>query len=415
MCRGAALVVGSSSSMSDATSKRAREEEWHDYCAECKRSGGALLCCDGCPRSYHLTCAHLRSMPVGEWLCTHCSSEVGAKESVSTPPNVLVPSSPNVLVPSEGTPAASTPAAVPTSADSASEASAKVPSSTVSAGALPASSAIVSPPPSPTSDKRHALLQTSQALRTLAASELAHAQSEITKADSRLSEARGTVARLEAERAALVQRSEHLGTILNNLAAISSTVDAPPPQAPPPPLVEQPGAGGANSPAPASSAALPAAPTKALSPPNKNGGGFSFGRELSRPGRVRTVALWNPACLRHTPQASCPEQPARLRAVVAVLEELSAAHPSLLSLSSSSTEVESRHVSAVHAPEYVSMLERSQPRGWEPPMRLGAARATNGTSAANHQQTTTVSLRRGGTSNQCRISPGASTGCAGCQ
>ena len=358
--------------MSGATSKRVREEEWHDYCAECKRSGGALLCCDGCPRSYHLTCAHLRSMPVGEWFCPHCSSDVGARESASAPPNVLVPSA--------ATTAASTPATGPTSADSASEASTKVPSSsTVPAGAVPAAIAVPSPTPSPTDDRGHALLQTSQELRTLAAAELAHARSEITKADTRLSEARDTVARLEAERATLVQRSEQLGTILNNLTAISATVDATPPQALPPPLERQPVAGGANSPAPASCTAPLPAPTKAVSPPNKSGG-LTFGRELSRPGRARTVALWNPACLRHTPQASCPEQPTRLRAVVSVLEEISADHPSLLALTSSSSEVDSRYVSAVHAPEYITMLESSQPRGWEPPMRLGAARATIGTS-----------------------------------
>ena len=38
------------------------EDLWPDYCAECFM-GGKLLCCDGCPRSFHLQCCGLKKMP----------------------------------------------------------------------------------------------------------------------------------------------------------------------------------------------------------------------------------------------------------------------------------------------------------------------------------------------------------------
>ena len=46
---------------------------WPDYCAECFM-GGKLLCCDGCPRSFHLQCCGLKKMP-GEredFFCDGC-------------------------------------------------------------------------------------------------------------------------------------------------------------------------------------------------------------------------------------------------------------------------------------------------------------------------------------------------------
>ena len=37
--------------------------------------GGSLLCCDGCPASYHLRCIgeHAKSLPPGDWLCPECA------------------------------------------------------------------------------------------------------------------------------------------------------------------------------------------------------------------------------------------------------------------------------------------------------------------------------------------------------
>ncbi|XP_048401216.2 tripartite motif-containing protein 66 isoform X3 [Stegostoma tigrinum] len=48
-----------------------------DYCAVCL-NGGELLCCDRCPKVFHLGChvPSLLSFPTGEWLCTLCRNVV---------------------------------------------------------------------------------------------------------------------------------------------------------------------------------------------------------------------------------------------------------------------------------------------------------------------------------------------------
>ena len=169
--------------------------------------------------------------------------------------------------------------------------------------------------------------------------ELEHVRSELEKVETRLTDARGTVESIEAERTALLERSERLTNMLHHLSALSS------------------GAG-------------EAAPVPAMASSSS-----FFGRELRRPGQTRTLALWHAACLRHMPHPSCIEQPMRLRSVVGVLEELAAAHPSLLALISSTTkEVAAKYVAPlVHKLEYIKMLESSTPRSWEPPTRLVSA------------------------------------------
>uniref|UniRef100_A0A8C5RX48 Tripartite motif containing 24 n=1 Tax=Laticauda laticaudata TaxID=8630 RepID=A0A8C5RX48_LATLA len=44
-----------------------------DWCAVCQ-NGGELLCCDKCPKVFHLSChvPTLRNFPSGEWICTFC-------------------------------------------------------------------------------------------------------------------------------------------------------------------------------------------------------------------------------------------------------------------------------------------------------------------------------------------------------
>ncbi|KAL1771405.1 autoimmune regulator isoform X2 [Sigmodon hispidus] len=44
-----------------------------DECAVC-HDGGELICCDGCPRAFHLTCLSppLREIPSGPWRCSCC-------------------------------------------------------------------------------------------------------------------------------------------------------------------------------------------------------------------------------------------------------------------------------------------------------------------------------------------------------
>ncbi|NXH14728.1 TRI66 protein, partial [Bucco capensis] len=51
--------------------------ENEDFCAVCL-NGGELLCCDRCPKVFHLSChvPALLSFPVGEWVCTLCRDPV---------------------------------------------------------------------------------------------------------------------------------------------------------------------------------------------------------------------------------------------------------------------------------------------------------------------------------------------------
>nr|XP_025035528.1 autoimmune regulator isoform X2 [Pelodiscus sinensis] len=47
-----------------------------DECAMC-RDGGELICCDGCPKAFHLACLvpPLTEIPSGTWRCISCSAE----------------------------------------------------------------------------------------------------------------------------------------------------------------------------------------------------------------------------------------------------------------------------------------------------------------------------------------------------
>ncbi|KAM4556843.1 autoimmune regulator [Fundulus diaphanus] len=61
-----------------------------DECAVCK-DGGELICCDGCPRAFHLTCLNppLTSIPSGSWQCEWCYGLRVKKESALQPAQVL--------------------------------------------------------------------------------------------------------------------------------------------------------------------------------------------------------------------------------------------------------------------------------------------------------------------------------------
>nr|XP_046251491.1 E3 ubiquitin-protein ligase TRIM33-like [Scatophagus argus] len=52
------------------------EMESEDFCAVCL-NGGDLLCCDRCPKVYHLAChiPSLISFPLGDWVCTLCRTD----------------------------------------------------------------------------------------------------------------------------------------------------------------------------------------------------------------------------------------------------------------------------------------------------------------------------------------------------
>lgn len=61
-----------------------------DYCTACGGSG-ELLCCDGCPRSFHFTCLDPPedpgNPPRGEWFCYVCGA--ARKPSTTGPQGVF--------------------------------------------------------------------------------------------------------------------------------------------------------------------------------------------------------------------------------------------------------------------------------------------------------------------------------------
>ncbi|XP_058537303.1 transcription intermediary factor 1-alpha isoform X2 [Ochotona princeps] len=52
---------------------RKEDDPNEDWCAVCQ-NGGELLCCDKCPKVFHLSChvPTLTNFPSGEWICTFC-------------------------------------------------------------------------------------------------------------------------------------------------------------------------------------------------------------------------------------------------------------------------------------------------------------------------------------------------------
>ncbi|XP_074545206.1 autoimmune regulator [Halichoeres trimaculatus] len=63
-----------------------------DECAVCK-DGGELICCDGCPRAFHLTCLQppLTSIPSGPWQCEWCFGNRVKREETQLPLKPLIP------------------------------------------------------------------------------------------------------------------------------------------------------------------------------------------------------------------------------------------------------------------------------------------------------------------------------------
>ncbi|KAL3674090.1 hypothetical protein V7S43_000040 [Phytophthora oleae] len=64
---------------------------YHNKLCELCATGGSLLCCDGCARAYHISCAQppITKVPDENWYCTHCQDAFGG------PNPKLVPSEEN--------------------------------------------------------------------------------------------------------------------------------------------------------------------------------------------------------------------------------------------------------------------------------------------------------------------------------
>ncbi|XP_021770557.1 protein CHROMATIN REMODELING 4-like isoform X2 [Chenopodium quinoa] len=67
-----------------AKAKRRGNDGYFYECVICDL-GGRLLCCDSCPRTYHLECLDppLKDIPNGKWRCPSCLQKVDSSDSVS--------------------------------------------------------------------------------------------------------------------------------------------------------------------------------------------------------------------------------------------------------------------------------------------------------------------------------------------
>eukprot|EP00455_Lapot_gusevi_P052901 TRINITY_DN8142_c0_g1_i1.p1 TRINITY_DN8142_c0_g1~~TRINITY_DN8142_c0_g1_i1.p1 ORF type:complete len:109 (+),score=5.06 TRINITY_DN8142_c0_g1_i1:70-396(+) len=59
------------------------EDASDDFCYYCD-DGGELICCDDCPKVFHLKCLGIRTNPKGDWVCPECKKEKSARESGDT-------------------------------------------------------------------------------------------------------------------------------------------------------------------------------------------------------------------------------------------------------------------------------------------------------------------------------------------
>ncbi|TRY82436.1 hypothetical protein DNTS_007886 [Danionella cerebrum] len=64
---------GSNGGSATQASTGKEDDPNEDWCAVCQ-NGGELLCCDRCPKVFHMTChiPTLKSSPSGDWMCTFC-------------------------------------------------------------------------------------------------------------------------------------------------------------------------------------------------------------------------------------------------------------------------------------------------------------------------------------------------------
>jgi SNF2 family DNA or RNA helicase len=66
------------------SSKKKGNDGYYFECVICDL-GGNLLCCDGCPRTYHLQCLNppLKRIPMGKWKCPTCCQKSDPLKSIS--------------------------------------------------------------------------------------------------------------------------------------------------------------------------------------------------------------------------------------------------------------------------------------------------------------------------------------------
>ncbi|KAJ7981075.1 putative Acyl-CoA N-acyltransferase with RING/FYVE/PHD-type zinc finger domain [Quillaja saponaria] len=75
-------------SISLSRGRKFSSHENDDLCSICQ-DGGDLLCCDGCPRAFHLDCVPLPCIPSGTWYCRYCQNVFQRDRSLENNANAL--------------------------------------------------------------------------------------------------------------------------------------------------------------------------------------------------------------------------------------------------------------------------------------------------------------------------------------
>jgi len=66
------------------------DDDSHDtWCYLCD-DGGKLLCCSTCSHVAHLSCANLKTTPLGDWECADCAPDLSVAPTRATPGAVIV-------------------------------------------------------------------------------------------------------------------------------------------------------------------------------------------------------------------------------------------------------------------------------------------------------------------------------------
>ncbi|XP_073129659.1 protein CHROMATIN REMODELING 4-like, partial [Henckelia pumila] len=78
------LELKENASLDGCSGKRKGNDGYYYECVICEL-GGKLLCCDSCPRTYHLECLDpvLKRIPSGKWECPMCCQRHASLESVN--------------------------------------------------------------------------------------------------------------------------------------------------------------------------------------------------------------------------------------------------------------------------------------------------------------------------------------------
>ncbi|KAB1227407.1 Chromodomain-helicase-DNA-binding protein 4 [Morella rubra] len=75
-------------SISLSKGRKFSANENDDLCSICQ-DGGDLLCCDGCPRAFHVECVPLPRIPTGTWYCRYCQNLFQTEKSVERNANAV--------------------------------------------------------------------------------------------------------------------------------------------------------------------------------------------------------------------------------------------------------------------------------------------------------------------------------------